>query len=206
MAETDEQLSESGQQEEINLEQSRLEEEAIYANELALERQQEDSITTAIQREALSFGKASLFKYLIILLIFAIPNDVIDAIDVTGVGIVVSWLISFFLSMATILVIWFADSELQRVKSHLSRVDSHKKTLIGKLTKISSKLTKYAPKNPVVKVIVGSILEMIPIVSILPWSSISVVLAYLDERKAFKEARESANELTSISPDMAEVV
>lgn len=181
-------------------------EEATYANQLALEREQEYNTATAIQKEGLSFGKASLFKYALILLIFAIPNDIIDAVDVSGIGMVISWFISFFLSISTILLVWFTDSELKRVKGHMSKIEDHKKTLTKTATKVAAKLSKYAPKNPLMKVLVGTILEMVPIISILPWSSICVGLAYMDERRAFKEARENSASLTTTSPQRAEVV
>lgn len=175
--------------------------EAEYANRLAFEQEQATIATSAIQQEGLSFGKASLLKYMIILLVFAIPNDAIDAIDLTGIGMVVSWFISLFLSVSTIFVTWFFNSELNRVKDHMSKVENHKKTLAKAATRISSKLSKFAPKNPVIKVVAGTVLEMIPIISILPWSSICVLLAYWDERSAFKEARKHSEEL-STAPDV----
>lgn len=143
------------------------------------------------------FSGPSLFKYAIILVMFAVPNDIIDALEFTGLGMLLSWFTSAFLSAVTILLTWFADSEFQRVKSHLANKAKYKRA-------IAAKLTKFAPKNPVVKIIAGAVLEMIPIASILPWSSISVFLAYGDERKAFKEAREAqGSEETSPLPETA---
>ncbi len=138
------------------------------------------------------FSGPSLFKYALILLFFAIPNDLIDAIDITGLGMVLSWFISTFLSLITLFLIWFTDSELKRVRSHLANKEKYQKTLAKTLSKVAVKLNKFAPKNPTVKIIAGAILEMIPIISLLPWSSISVFLAYADERKTFKEARKIA--------------
>jgi hypothetical protein len=136
------------------------------------------------------FSGPSLFKYAIIFLFFAIPNDAIDLIDFTGIGIFFSWFVSAFLSVTTLIIMWFSDSELKRVKGHMSNIDKYKKAAAKTITKTAAKLTKFAPRNPILKVIAGTILEMIPVISVLPWSSISVYLAYADERKTFKEARE----------------
>ncbi|MDO8496595.1 MAG: hypothetical protein Q7S43_04090 [bacterium] len=145
------------------------------------------------------FSGPSLFKYALILLFFAIPNDLIDAIDITGLGMIVSWFISTFLSVATLFLVWFTDSELQRVRSHIANKGKYQEALAKTATKIAVKLNRFAPKNPVVKILTGAILEMIPIISLLPWSSISVFLAYADERRTFKEARKMS-ELEEMSP------
>ena len=179
--------------------------EVEYADQLAAKQaayheQQEQSSMPL-------FTGPSLFKYAIILLFFAIPNDLIDAIDITGLGMILSWFISTSLSVITLFLVWFTDSELKRVKSHMANRGKYQKALAKTATKVAAKLTKFAPRNPIVKVIAGTILEMIPIISILPWSSISVFLAYTDERKTFKEAREimesgAVNPLSETVPEM----
>lgn len=145
------------------------------------------------------FNGPSLFKYALILLFFAVPNDLIDAIDFSGFGIPISWFVSQLLSAATLFIVWFADSELKRVKSHMARKGAYQKALAKTATRVAAKLIKFAPRNPAVKILAGAVLEMIPVISLLPWSSISVFLAYTNERKTFKEAREIA-ESEEISP------
>lgn len=188
---------EEGGMEDIAMEAEIAEEEEIYANQLALQQEQDQELQTidALQEEARSFSGPSLFKYLIILLMFAIPNDLIDALDLTGIGFFISWLISFFLSVSTILITWFSDSELKRVKEHMAKKASYQKILSKKGTRFAARLIKFAPRSPVVKAIAGAILELIPLVSILPWSTISVGLAYLDERNMHKQAREGSSDL-----------
>jgi hypothetical protein len=144
------------------------------------------------------FSGPSLFKYALILLFFAIPNDIIDAIDVTGLGMIFSWFISTSLSVVTLFLVWFTDSDRGK----------YQKALAKTATKVAAKLTKFAPRNPVVKVLAGAILEMIPVISLLPWSSISVFLAYTDERKTFKEAQEimESDEIGPLSESVPEMV
>lgn len=215
--ETDPQLTEEYGVQEAVQEQKREEEniEAIaqeealeeeYANELENQRQQEFQATNALYEQSRSFLGPSLFKYLIILLIFALPNDILDALDFTGFGIIISWFISFFLSMATVIIMWFGDSELKRVQGHMGNIEKYQKTLAKNLTRVSAKLAKFAPKNPLMKVLVGSALEMIPIISLLPWSCISVAMAYQDERKTFKDMQEQSKALINISPEAIEMV
>ncbi len=153
------------------------------------------------------FSGPSLFKYALILLMFAIPNDIIDALTFTGFGFLISWFVSAFLSITMIFFTWFSDSEFQRVKSHMANKDKYIQNLTGTATKVAAKLTKFAPKNPVVKLVAGAVLEMIPLIDILPWSSISVFLAYADERKTYKEAMatagsEGAGSLSEPTPEM----
>jgi len=118
---------------------------------------------------------------------------------------ILSWLISAFLSLTTLFLMWFTDSELKRVRNHMANRSKYSQALTRTMTKVATKLTKFAPKNPLAKIIAGTVLEMIPIISILPWSTISVFLAYADERKTYKEAvtgLEDTSQTSEISPEM----
>ena len=172
----------------------------LAAQQTAYQEQQEPNITPLL-------NGPSLFKYATLLLMFAVPNDIIDALDLTGLGFLFSWFFSAFLSVTMLFVVWFTDSEFQRVKSHMANKNKYIKNLTRTATKVATRITKFAPKNPVVKIIAGTVLEMIPFISILPWSSISVFLAYADERKTYKEARETlesegAGQLPETVPEM----
>src|SRR3989344_3937779 len=50
-------------------------------------------------------------------------------------------------------------------------------------------------RNPTIKLVLGAGLEAIPILSWAPWSTLSVFIAYLDERKIHKDARKAAEEV-----------
>ena len=183
------------------------EQEEEYANQLAMSQQEETSPETAqLQKQSELLSAPSLFKYGLILLFFAIPNDIIDILELTGFLEIFVWLISLFLSIGTILVMWLSDSEMQRVKNHMNSIEKHKKTAVKSMTKVASKISKFAPKNPLTKILIGTILEMIPIISILPWASICVLLAYWDERKAYKNAKSESDETLNVSPEPATVV
>jgi hypothetical protein len=203
--ELEEEAIEESRAEEVEMDEVS-DEEAEYARKLALDQEQAINATMDLRKEGQLFSGPSLFKYMMILLVFAIPNDIIDAVDFTGFLMPLSWFISLFLSVGTIFVTWFTDSELNRVKNHMSKVGEHKKALTKTMARTASGLTKFAPKNPLAKVIAGSVLEMIPIVSILPWSSICVFLAYRDEHKTYKEAREMSGDMGIASVEAIEMV
>lgn len=195
--------------EEVTEEENLLKEtggETEYANRLAI--QQANYQEARESNDVISFSGPSLFKYALILFLFAIPNDLIDAIDITGLGMILSWFISTFLSVITLFLVWFTDSEFKRVKDHLANKGKYQRALAKTATKVAAKLTKFAPRNPIVKIVAGTVLEMIPIISLLPWSSISVFLAYADERKTFKEAKGVAEseEISPLSETVPEMV
>jgi len=50
-------------------------------------------------------------------------------------------------------------------------------------------------RNPTIKLVLGAGLEAVLILSWVPWSTLSVLLAYLDERKIHKDARKAAEEV-----------
>jgi hypothetical protein len=176
--------------------QEAFEEEEEYANQLAAEQeqalayQQEISVLDNIKQ---SLTSPSIFKYLLILAVFAIPNDLIDALEFTGVGLIISWLVSMFLSAGSMLVTWFADGEMQNIKAHQKNLQNYKKKAVGVLTKTASSIARFAPRSPLGKILIGTILEMIPYISIFPWASICTLLAYNDERKTYKETLKELN-------------
>ena len=146
--------------------------------------QQEISVLDNIKQ---SLTSPSVFKYLLIFIVFALPNDVIDALELTGIGLIVSWLVSAFLSVGAMLVAWFSDGEMKRVQAHQTQLQQYKKKVVGALTKTAAKIARFAPRSPLGKIMIGTLLEMIPYVSLLPWSSICTYLAYRDESKAYEE-------------------
>jgi hypothetical protein len=190
-------------------EEAELKEEILRSNQLAQAQniqQEEQKETAALRKISQSFKGPSLFKYGILLLMFAIPNDLIDLLDLTAVGMIVSWIVSALLSAGTIIVTWLADSELKRAQGHMKNIQRYQQATVRTMTKVASKLARFAPRNPVMKVVAGTVLEMIPIISILPWSSICVFLAYQDERHTFKEVEEQSKELSSLSESTPEMV
>lgn len=167
-----------------------------YANQLVSEREQEVNATTALQEEGRSFGNPSLIRYLVLLFVFAVPNDAIDALELTGFLVILAWFISFFLSMGSILFSWFTDHEQKRADLYMKRLEAFQATVIHRARTVF-RLAKFFRKNPTMKLIAGAVAEMIPFISLLPWSTIAVIWAYADERKNYKNAKRSGEEIYS---------
>lgn len=181
------------------------EQEIEYSNQLAFEREQEAQTTDALTEEGKSFGRPSFIKYFVLFFVLAIPNDAIDAIELTGFFAILAWFVSFFLSISSILIMWFTDQEQKRAQGYMKKVEEFQKTaartvrttlMVAKFfrnTKFAGRVTK----NPLFKIVAGAVAEMVPFLSIFPWSSISVILAYLDERKTYKNAGETSEKIGS---------
>ncbi|MDP3792895.1 MAG: hypothetical protein Q8Q89_04185 [bacterium] len=181
------------------------EQEVEYSNQLAFEREQEVEVAGAVEKEGKTFGRPSFIKYFLLFFVLAAPNDVIDAIELTGFLAVIAWFVSFFLSVTSILIMWFTDQEQKRAQGFMKKVAEYQKTaartvrttlMVAKFFR-NTKLAGLVAKNPMFKIVAGAVAEMIPFLSIFPWSSISVILAYLDERKTYKNARETGEEVAS---------
>lgn len=50
-------------------------------------------------------------------------------------------------------------------------------------------------RNPMIKLVVGAGLEAVPILSWVPWSTLSVILSYFDERKMYKDTKKVGLEI-----------
>lgn len=179
--------------------------ELEYANQLALERREGIESASTIQEEGRSFGRPSLIKYFLLFFVLAIPNDAIDTLELTGFMAMVAWFASMFLSITTILVMWFTDQEQKRAEGFMKKIEEYKRTAI-RTTRTAFKIARLFKRSPTVKIVMGAIAELIPLLSIFPWATIAVLLAYLDERKSYKEAQKSGEEVSSAILTEAEAI
>lgn len=185
--------------------------EADYANQLASEQEQEVNAINILHEEGKSFGsRPSFIKYFVLFFMLAVPNDAIDALELTGLLEILAWFVSFFLSISSILIFWFFDHEQKRAQAYLKKTEEFQKTLAHTARTVLrvAKLFRHTKvaRNPIFKIIIGAVAELIPFLSIFPWSSISVFLAYLDERKAYKNAKETGEEIGKIAIERPEMV
>lgn len=203
-----------------------LEEEAILTEES--EANQLDAIREAeassIQQQAndilqagMSFQGPSMLKWGI-LLVLAITNDVIDLLALTGIGEILSWLISLGLTALILLILWMSDGEFKRAQRYVTDIsDIAQQTQmaaqateiregVGRLTKgVAEKLKKIPGlknigiretprKNPLARVLLGSAIESIPYIGLVNLITVWIFFGYLAERHAYKEARRAAEE------------
>ena len=171
-----------------------------YTNELALEQaREEDELNQEIAQvssEGKSFGSPDLIKYFVLLFVLAVPNDAVDAGELTGFLLPLAWWISLFLSVTSILVSWFTDEEQKRAEGYVKKLEALQARVVS-ITRTAFRVAKFFRKNPTMKIAAGAVAEMIPYISILPWSTIAAIWAYLDERSIYKNARKTGEEVAS---------
>ena len=154
-------------------------------------RQQADEI----KNEGATFSHPSLIKYSILLVALAIPNDAIDILfEPTVLGAPFAWFASYFLSAISILFCWFTDHEQKRADDYMKKIETFQATMISR-TRTAFRMAKFFRKNPMIKLVLGAVAEIIPFLSIFPWSSIAVIWAYADERKTYKSAGKAGEEV-----------
>lgn len=235
MSDQEQQLLESSvqnrpvQQEEISKEeietiQEELEqqedEEAGYANQLAIE-QELNKEKELLLNQGSSYKRPSLFKYFVLLLPLGIIKDIIDLLDMTGVGAVFAWIITKFITAAMFLIYWFTDAKQKEAKSFITdlsdnmtaaaqrivyleqRVQQGAK-LVGKipglkgtsekLLNTTKKLSNIVNKSPLGALGTGAGLDFVPYLDVMPWTTISVFWAYFIEKKLYEQASKAAQE------------
>lgn len=196
------------------------EEQEEMANELATQQELSAMQTQIgeIYETGKSFGRPSFIKYFVFFSI-AILNDGVDLLELTGVFSILAWFISFFLSFLLIFLFWFTNTKQVNAREHMHNLENIVKVFqknIAHISRISvrtARQLKYVPGmsraakkvttitkavgSPLNKLIGGSFLEMVPFLSIFPWSTISVFLSYLDEKRIYINALEASEDAHS---------
>lgn len=241
MAENEQQLQNQNQdeerQDELNAEQIAAESEAEEMEEMALaEEEAEEANQLAAIREAeaesiqgqanqiltqgMGFQSPSSIKWGI-LFGLAILNDIIDLLALTGVGEILSWLISLGLTALVLIILWMTDGELKRAHAFAanvgdvaqqvqisSQVQQLEKNIRSGAEGVAKRLNKIpgfkniqvrsSPrKNPLARALMGSAVESIPYIGMINLLTVWILFSYLAERSAYKEARQSAEEASS---------
>ena len=197
-----------------------------YANRLATV--QESNSISKLARDlydrGMAFSSPSMFKWGVIFSL-AVVNDAVDLLDLTGIGAILSWIISLGLTALILLIIWFTDGGLKGAQEYASNVkgtveqvqyiESNVKKLTegvaGRLKKIPGfkniKVRETARKSPLARALMGSAAESIPFLGAVNLITVWVFFAYLAEKHAYKIARDTAEETyAQISGTASEMV
>jgi len=183
----------------VNLNQ----EQILYEKEERLRR---------ILEEGKNYKKPSKLKYGFLFTVAGII-DAVDFLDITGVGIIISKIVSIAGTGIIYFTLWLTDSKVKRAQVYsndallavaefqqavsqasrmamrVSKTLSHIPGLKGLARKIPRglvKLRKIARRNPLTKILIGGIINLM-----LFW----IYLSYRDEKRTFKEARELASQI-----------
>jgi hypothetical protein len=202
-----------------------LEEEEDIANQLAAEQEiyVAEKQLSALAEEGNSFKHPSYIKYAILGSISVI-QDVVDLADLTGIGAVFGFFISVACTILIIAIFYFTHTRFINARNYISKIEelvpgiqaniAHATRLTlrtarqmryvpgmqgisRKIPRVLVRIRRAARSNPFTKVIVGNLIDLIPFLGLFPWSTISIVLSYLDERKTFNAAREASEEIFS---------
>lgn len=187
--------------------------EATYAGELAAAqaKTQAGHEIANLAKEGKAFGKPSIFKY-IVLFFLATIVDIVDFAELSGVGYFIAKTIAIFCSILMFLIFWFTGTKqkqaseftkgLEQMVAKLQANIDHVARLTVKYSRLARhipggrkaaiKIYKIAKSNPMTGFLAASIINLMPIIDLLPWSIIGVYLSYRDEKSAYRIAAEEA--------------
>lgn len=170
--------------------------------------------------EGLNYGKPSKLKYFFLFTVAGII-DLVDLLDVTGIGIIVSKIVSIGGTGLIYFTLWLTDTKTKKAEkyeddlymvgvgledkirrySQLAMKTSKKlgkipglKGVARKIPRTLVKLRRVARKNPITKVLLGGVINLVPFLAIINLMIVWIYLVYRDEKKTLKRAVEAAQE------------
>lgn len=163
-------------------------------------------------REQGQFGHPSYFKYFICGS-FALLKDGLDILALLSITTLpMWWFFGPFLSFIILLIFWVFNIKQKKAKEYMQNLEQNMEIIQAniihavrvasmvpgvkkKVAKIGvTKIASSLGRNPTIKIAAGAGVESIPLVSLVPWNTIAVILAYLDERKIYINAAKNSNE------------
>lgn len=170
--------------------------------------------------EARQYGAPSYLKYGFLFVVAGII-DIVDVADVTGIGIIISKIISIGGTTIIYLVLWLTNGKIKKAQQYgenlaasvaafqtqaaraekmalrASKTLSNIPGLRGLASKIPGKLgqlKEMVKKSPLNKILLGGAANLIPFVAIANLMVFWVFMSYRDEKSTYRQAREAANE------------
>ncbi|HEY4520632.1 MAG TPA: hypothetical protein VJJ72_02410 [Candidatus Paceibacterota bacterium] len=185
---------------------------------------QEEQKLEAVVDEGKSFRKPSKIKYGFLIICAVIKDllDILAIpAAATVAGYFVLKAISVVISVLILAVFWFTRTKQKRAEKYIDEIGevlaeiqeniAHYTRLALRTAKIARRVPgggriarqvprllvrarRVARKNPITKLLFASALDLVPIIDVVPWTSLGVALSYLDERKSFQNAYTAASE------------
>ena len=204
--------------------------------ETALAFQAEQELNLALQQvrqlyeEGQRYKKPSLLKYSFLFTVAGII-DVVDFLDLTGLGIIIAKIVSIAGTGIIYFTLWLTDSRLKKahelvgnlekaileVQQKVARVSSFAmksskflgkvpgmKGLARKIPRAMVGIRRLARKNPLTKVLIGGAINLVPFLAMINLMVVWIWLTRHDEKKAFKQARETSEEAIKQSSQTVE--
>ena len=149
--------------------------------------------------EGQQYTPPSLLKYGPLLTIAGLI-DFMDMLDVTGIGIIVSKIVSIGGTAIIYGVLWLTNGKVKKAGQYGKNLEASMANFQSKVKRVSqvvSKvpgLKKIISKNPLTKILIGGGINLIPWVAIVNLLIFWVYMSYRDEKNTYRQAREAAEE------------
>lgn len=171
-------------------------------------------------QEGSQYGRPSFLKYGFLFAVAGVV-DIVDAADATGIGIIISKIVSIGGTAIIYLTLWLTNGKIKKAQeygdsletsmasfqSQVARIDRatfRGAKAIGKIPGLKGlsrgarlariKIKKIARKNPLTKVLIGGAVNLVPFVAIINLMVFWIYLSYRDEKNTYRQAREAADE------------
>lgn len=142
---------------------------------------------------------------------------------ITMAAIPLSGYITACINITIIFIFWFTDSKFKNAKHYVNNLQSRLEQIqaavvmidknLGHVANVAGKTFKWGrrfgavgklatrtksiakvTKSPMFKLVTGALLDCLPLIEVLPFTTISILLSYWDERSVYKNAKKSAEE------------
>ena len=171
------------------------------AEELAA--QQESNLANQQLNQVISegqqYGRPSLLKYSPL---FAIAGliDLTDLLDFTGIGIIISKIVSSGGTAIIYGILWLTNGKIKKAGEYGKNLEASMVSFQSKVKRTSQVigkipgLNKITSKNPALKILAGGGINLIPWVGTLNPMLLWVYAIYRDEKNTYRQAQEAALE------------
>lgn len=153
-------------------------------------------------------------KYAFLFLV-ALIGDLVDWLSLTGIGLIVTYLVDIFVGVVLLLAGVRANSKLKAIKkfqdeisqnlAHIERrlvfyAQNYRRALVAsrkvkvlrrpvrQIALKISKLIKSVGRNPAMKNMAAIVADLFPFLELVPWRTLSIYLTYRDESKTYEES------------------
>ena len=157
-------------------------------------------------QEAQQYRHPSYLKYGFLFAVAGIM-DIVDVLDVTGVGIIISKIVSLGGTAMIYLVLFLSNGKIKKAQQYGDRLSASVAAFQAQAARAeriglrASKILGKVPglkgivnKNPLTKILVGGVINLVPFLAIINLMVFWVYLSYRDEKNTYRQAREAASE------------
>ena len=149
--------------------------------------------------EGQQYGNPSWLKYGPL---FAIAGliDLTDLLDFTGIGIIISKIVSFGGTAIIYGILWLTNGKIKKAGEYGKNLEASMASFQSKVKRTSQVigkipgLNKITSKNPALKILAGGGINLIPWVGTLNPMLLWVYAIYRDEKNTYRQAQEAALE------------